>query len=208
MNKFLIFSFSLIFSIKGFSQNHLGFNMNFPISFPVLNSNNLNNKQLDYSGNTQLNMNLQLFYEIEKLKYVHQFGISNYLNTFNYLDSGIRKKINENYIAINYTFNNKIKLTDFEIYSGAGTLISILNKQNKYRLNNDLLVKTNKKADIIKFNFFIEERFIFPTSPNKKKLKQSLNFKFGFDFIGIKNNGASYIPVISVSSGYSLFYCF
>lgn len=163
---------------------------------------------MDYHGNTQLNMNLQFYYERETLKKVHQFGITNQSYTFKYLDSGIQQIIDENFYSLNYTYYNRIKLDNWEVYSGAGVLFSILNEQKKYKFSSTNLVSTNSAGDILKIALFIEEKIILPTNSKKNKFKQALNFRFGFDFGGIKNNNATFVPVISFSGGYSLFYCF
>lgn len=187
-----------------FSQNNIGFHFYIPIS----NTINGTVKPLDYHGNTQASMNLELFYERETTKRLHHFGVSYQANTFNYLDSNIQKFIEEDYTTINYTLFNKGKIGDCNLYTGSGTLISILNQQKNYRLNSTNLLNKSSFGEIIKFSLFLETKLILPPLPKKNKFKQAVNFRIGLDLGGIKSNNAVLTNLMFVSGGYSMFYTF
>ncbi len=187
------------------AQNNLGFHFYIPIS----NTFQGTDKPFDYHGNTQMSMNLELFYERETKKRIHHFGLSYQGNTFKYLDSSVQKYMSEDFTTLNYTLFNKGKIGNVDIYSGSGALISVLHNQKRYRLNSTNLVNESSFGDLIKFSLFVETKVILPHFSNEhNKIKQALNFRIGLDLGGIKRNEAVLNNLMFMSAGYSLFYPF
>lgn len=209
MKKLLILFFFAFLSISSFCQNNIGFQLYMPISNLSPNSENT----LDYQGNTQLKMNMELFYEREREKRLHHLGISYQDNAFKYLDSNIQKFSYEEFTTINYTYYHKHKVGDFTIFHGSGAIVSFLNSQKNYRLNTTNIVNENSFGDLIKMSLFVETRILIPgllSTDNKKhdNFKQCINFRLGADLGSLKNNNAIFHPLIFVSGGYTVYYSF